>query len=478
MKKILILYVVSTIFSLVAICQTDFYNNGLVQILNTSDTIYITGSLNNLSTASLRNTGGNIYVLNNLTNDEANMNSGGGNLWFTGSTLQTIAGSQPFRTNNWIVNNAGGVLLQNRIGIGNTAGGTLTFLKGYITSGTASQDVYFYPNSNFTGYGDDKHIIGYCTKSGSTNFTYPIGNGLLKADLDISGLVSATDFQCKYFGSGYGIYTPQSPLVSIFAKEYWILDRVAGSSSAQITLKWNDARQSLNHSSPADLRAGHFTGSNWINEGGSGSGNTLTGSVTSGTVNSFSPFTFASVSVALPLTILDYEVIAGNNCSVNISWKSEDERFVADYIIQKSTNNRDWENIDKITISTAVNGIVSHVYIDEQPGDQTPKYRIEIQNMDGTYFYTSIKMVHLNCNPVSIQVFPTIIKNNVYVNIPDNAGVKWLTITNSYGQALKKINNPGAGQIAINLSSLPAGTYIISVNKNNQMQNFKFIKAD
>jgi hypothetical protein len=477
MKKIFLTLQGSLILVINVFAQTDVYNSGQIYITNSSDTVYITGSLNNTNSAGLNNAGGNIYILRDLNNSEPNMLAGGGKLWFTGTVLQNITGTQPFRTNNWKVNNTAGVNLQNRIGVGNGTGGTLDFINGMVTSGTQLQDVFFYPNSAYTGYADNKHIIGYCSKSGSTNFTYPIGNGTLKADLDIFNLGSVTDFQCKYFGVGYGTYTPQSPLVSVFDQEYWTLDRTAGASSARITLKWNDARKPLNHAIPSDLRAGHYTGTVWINEGGTGTGNTATGTVSSVAVNSFSPFTFASINSVLPLKITAYNVTV-NNCQVNIRWTSEDETDVSKYIIQKSSNGQSWENIASININTTINTVSTHVYTDDKVTDGDWMYRVKVDSKNGDYFYTSIKTARLSCSPGTVSVYPSLVKQNLTISIPANIKVNNIIIYNSYGQLIKTISNPVNHLTTLNLSGYPAGVYNIIVDKPGGIQNFKIIKAN
>ena len=478
MKKLILslLSFAATILTVVA--QTDVYNNGQLYLTNTSDTVFITGSLTNNTTATLTNAGGNIYVLKDINNSEATMVAGAGKLWFTGNSAQTVTGSEPFRTNTWIVDNTAGVLLQNRMGIGNGAGGTLNFVNGIVTSGNQLQDVFFYPNSTYTGYADDKHIIGYCSKSGSTNFTFPIGNGSLKADLDIFNLASATDFQCKYFGLGYGVYTPQSPLVSVFQKEYWTLDRTAGTSPAQITLKWNDARKPLNHTLPADLRVGHFTGGIWINEGGTGSGNTVTGTVSSVAVNSFSPFTFASVGVALPLKISDYSVTVGANCSVNIYWKAEDETALRRYVLQKSSDGQSWEDLAPVYSNNQLNALTEHRYVDNKTSNGSWLYRIKVENIGGDYFYTKAKVVTLTCGNGGIKAFPTLVSTNVYLSIPPGTVLKSILVNNNDGRLIKKINNPGTGAIVINLSGYPAGEYTIVACLPGGNSYFKIVKGN
>jgi hypothetical protein len=467
-------------FMMPAFAQTDVYNNGQLFLSNSTDTLYITGSLNNNAGATLLNSGGNIYVLGDLVNAQTGMLAGGGKLWFTGTALQNISGTQPFRTDNWIVNNSAGVVLQNRIGVGNGSGGALSFVNGFITSGTQTQDVYFYPGSSYTGFTGNTHIIGYCTKSGSTDFTYPIGNGTLKADLDIINLSATADFQCKYFGSGYGVYIPQTPLISIFEKEYWTLDRNSGIAAAQITLKWNDARRALNHTAPADLRVGHFTGSNWISEGGTGSVNAVEGTVTSVPVSSFSPFTFSSVGVALPVKISSFNAsVNSNNCRVTVGWVSEDETEVAKYTLQKSSNGLEWENVTGLAVNTAVNTSVQRTLTDDITVNGNWMYRIKVEHKTGSFFYTTTKMLSLHCSQAGIKVYPTVTNSSFNVSIPMDTPLKEILVLNNRGQVIKKSRHTGQLVTNISLSGFAAGAYtVLIVPSSGKPASFKIIKTE
>lgn len=458
--------------------QTSVYSNDIIYTTNSNDTIFISGSLINNTTATLLNTNGNIYVKQHVENNQTGMIAGSGKLWFTGTAQQIITGTAEMRTHTWIVDNSAGVLLQNRIGTGNGTSGNLEFVNGKITSGTALQDVLFYPGSNYTGYTDAAHIIGYCSKRGSTDFTYPIGDGTYKADLDISSLTSETQFQCKYFGTGYGVYSAITPLVSVFDKEYWTLDRVSGSSAAEITLKWNDSRKVLNHVVPAGLRVGHYvTGTGWISEGGTGSGNTATGTVKSILVNSFSPFTFASESSVLPVKLSSFKTAAEADCSVRISWVSEDESDVKEYQLQRSNDARNWRTFKTVAVNNNGSYINSYTVKDEQNEKLSWYYRLKVIEQNNHVVYSGISRATTSCDQKQIQVYPTVTRNAVWVtnNLQQQISV---TVVDLNGRILSRFNAVNAQNFQINLSAYASGTYYIQVQRGVKSESFKVVKTN
>ncbi len=454
--------------------QTNVYNNGGLFLTNSSDTVFISGSMYNNAGAALNNAGGNLFVKQDVTNNEVAMTAGGGKLWTTGSELQSFYGAKPFKTHNWIVNNTNNVVLQNRVEVGNGAGGNLNFVNGKITSGDSLQDVYFNTGSNYTGYSNTRHVIGYCSKAATTNFTFPIGNGSLKTDLDVSGLASVTVFQCKYFDGAYASLTAALPLRSVFKKEYWTLSRTAGSSGAFITLKWNDARNILDHSTPSIIRVGHFTGSIWESEWGTGSGNTVTGTATSRMVNSFSPFTFAFEWSVLPILANSFEAAATSNCNINLKWASNNESNVKKYYLQKMINNS-WQHIYE-TLPKLTGNLSTYTFTDTKTNQAGNMYRVATENKSGVMSYTGIKNVLLNCNKPKLLVYPTITTDNTIIFLPKDAGEGRLFVYNSSGQALIENLKLTGGNQSISLTKFVPGIYNFTVVTNGEKANFKVIK--
>src|ERR1700754_2276149 len=152
--------------------HAQLYNAGVFYV-SSGTTVYNGGNFTNTSSANYRNDG-SVYIGGNITNDQAALPAGSGTTLFNGTGAQTLGGAAAFRSLNNTINNSAGLVLTNRLAVGDGSGGTLTFTSGLITTGTATQDVYFYPGSTYTGFDASHHIVGYVTKSGSSNFTFPI----------------------------------------------------------------------------------------------------------------------------------------------------------------------------------------------------------------------------------------------------------------------------------------------------------------
>jgi hypothetical protein len=449
--------------------HAQLYNSGIFYV-SSGTTLYNGGSFTNTSSASYRNDG-SVYIGGNITNDQATLPAGSGTTQFNGTGVQTLGGSAAFRSLNSTINNAG-LMLTNRLAIGDGSGGTLTFTNGLITTGTATQDVYFYPGSTYTNFDARNHIIGYVTKSGATNFTFPIGDGAHTADLDLTNLSAAADFQVLYTGSGFGVYGNNGTLATngVFGQEWWNISEVSGTASAQVTLKWNDARKQLNHTSPAGLVIAHFVGGAWQNAGGS-SGNpagSSTGTVgPSNALSGFSPFTFGSITVPLPIRLSDFSVVS-QDCQAYLSWTTSLEQNAANFEIQQSADGTNFS-------------VVATVKAEDRPSTyhkavvQTTKqafYRITLVDFDGQVNYSGITGLLLPCIPsdnrLSVYPNPVVAGSSLRVELmsPVSRGQAQLEVYDGSGKKVYATNvtvNSGINGFTLPATRLTQGLYTVRV---------------
>ena len=110
--------------------HAQFYNNGVFYV-GSSSILDVNGSFTNTSAAGYQNNG-NVYISGNIQNNQSSMPAGSGTTYFDGATVQTLSGTQPFRSLNVTLNNPAGLDLAERLAIGDGTGGTLTFTSGLI----------------------------------------------------------------------------------------------------------------------------------------------------------------------------------------------------------------------------------------------------------------------------------------------------------------------------------------------------------
>jgi hypothetical protein len=465
------------LFVLIAFACTranaQLYNNGTLYV-GTGGTLYVNSSFTNNSGGGWQNDG-TTYVSGNVTNNQASMSAGSGVVIFNGSTQQTISGTAPYRSFNVTLNNAAGLVLSDRLAIGDGTGGMLTFTAGAITSPVSTQDLYFYPGSGYTGFSATNQVIGFVTKSGSTDFDFPIGDGSHEADIVVSGLSGTADFQALYTGTGFGTNVVTPPLVpgGVFQQEWWDLEQVAGAASAQVSLKWNDARKTLNHTDPASLVVAHFTGGVWTSAGGTSSN--LAGSSTgtvgpSNALSSFSPFTFGSTATPLPITLGTFTV-EDENCQAYLSWTTTLELNAASFDIQQSNDATNFNTVATIKADdTAAN---YHTTVAQST--RQAFYRLRMVDLDGTATYSGIDGLTLGCLPsaqrLSLYPNPVGAGANIQAHLvsTDAKGTGELQVIDGSGRRVySMVVNVSNGDNLYSLptTALPQGVYNVVVIGN------------
>lgn len=474
MKKIKldIMRYISVMLLLAAVhagARGQIYNTGILHI-GSGITLSSMGDFTNTSTADYLNNGF-MYISGNIVNDQPSLPAGAGTTFLNGTSPQTLGGAADFSTFSLTMNNALGLTLSRRLGIGDGTAGTLTFLAGTITTGTGSQDVYFHPGSGYTGFDATHHIIGIVTKSGNADFTFPIGDGSHQADIDLTSLSGTADFQVIYAGTPYSTYTTSSPITSVFKKEWWDIQRTAGTATAKVTLKWDDTRNMLNHTDPAHLVVAHFTGGSWQSEGGSSSDpmSSSTGSIgPSGDVATFSPFAIGSTTVTLPIVLSSFTV-TGKDCRAALAWHTTTEENAAGFEIQQSINGIDYTELAYMSAK----GTASDYALSFAQDTRQAWYRLRMVDLDGKSVYSPVAGLQLDCMQENLEVYPNPSEPGSVMTVrltsPVGRGNVTLQVFDMTGKMVYSAGvqaNDGVNSYTLPTAAWAPGTYIVLFTGN------------
>jgi hypothetical protein len=186
------------------------------------------------------------------------------------------------------------------------------------------------------------------------------------------------------------------PLNHISQCEYWTLVRNVGSSPRTVTLSW-DTPNSCGVTSLPDLRIAYFNSASWDDEGNGGTtGNTSAGTIiTPAAINTFGPFTLASVTTQnpLPVTLLDFTATAQGN-DVLLTWTTTAEINNDRFEILSSNSNATtniFEEIGQVKGNGNSTSVHRYSYLDERPSKKgTYYYRLKQVDYDGITAYSNI----------------------------------------------------------------------------------------
>lgn len=387
--------------------SVTWLNNFGTGTWNFHDIIINTGKTFNQNNTS------NINVAGDWTNNGGNYIPSGKQVTFNGSTTQNISGDTFCDVE---FNESGNSVLTGNVIITHA----LKLTSGIVTTSVANL-LTLNNNATSTIGSPISFVDGPMLKIGNNPFIFPIGNDSTWARLSISGPSLSTDkFSAQYFHTGYGNYTTTqvpSILHHVSQQEYWVLDRVEGTSDVKITLYWENPAYSA-ITSCSDLRLAHWNGAAWENDNdfvtitSSGCPNPIsqTGSIMTSTVATFyGPFTFASKSGAnaLPIELTDFTAAPVTN-TVVMSWTTATEFNNNYFTIERSQDGVNFSLIGDLVPGAGTSSLQhSYTLIDKIPFPNVSFYRLKQTNFDGDNSYSNLVKVdfHSVINS-AIEVFP------------------------------------------------------------------------
>ena len=193
---------------------------------------------------------------------------------FDGTSDQRIRTFEEYISVN--VNKPSGQLL---IGSGSRINGKIIFTKGtVIAQNNASLALGNVAQSLQAS--DISHVQGRVTKQGTTDFTFPLGDGTHYRPLQVSNLSESSHFTAEYLNAPAPNATAKpDDLLNLAPCGYWSLSRDPdqGNAQAHVTLFWDDT-------CPVDvdpLVIAYWNGSEWVALPGTTVGDASSGSITS-----------------------------------------------------------------------------------------------------------------------------------------------------------------------------------------------------
>lgn len=217
------------------------------------------------------------------------------------------------------------------------------FIAGVVFT-TPSARLIIWDNAVVSQISANSFVEGPVEKIGNDAFVFPVGgrntSGLYYAPMTITAPAAITDaFIGRYYlqiHNNYSSIKAPDSLVYISEFEYWTLDRSSGTSNVKVTLAWDKLR-SGDLTKFSVVRVAHYDGADWHSTGyGSINSSGATGTVTSPTWSSFSPFTFGDIAgvTGLPVHFISFTG-RDNECLGTLEWEMGDDEDVNYCTVQK-----------------------------------------------------------------------------------------------------------------------------------------------
>jgi N-acetylneuraminic acid mutarotase len=182
----------------------------------------------------------------------------------------------------------------------------------------------------------------------------------------------------------------------------------------------------------------------------------------------------------LPIQLLWFNGVMKSDV-ITLQWRSQQEETFSHYTVQRCF---DGVNFTDIGIRTAGNnnGLADYTYGDDirNIGESRIFYRLQLLTADGNVTYS--KTIHFDRNKIAsaLHLYPN--PATQYINVTydqKSNGPTTFLVTDMKGVAVKSFTQsitPGKVSMNIDLNSIAAGAYVLSVIQNGENSQEKFIK--
>lgn len=425
-----------------------------------------------------------------------------GTLGLTGSGQQNITGGS-LVAENLTINNASSSSINLSTSV--TVKTTLTFTDGnvYLSGNTISLGVnpwttgtLTYPNYTTPTLTDGKFIGGYfkrwmgqgtSTGGSGTPQMFPMGttSDISPIYISYTGGGSGGAIIVSHIGStlttgGLSISDPSTPATILRRQEsYWTITSAEGLASGTYAIKAGGTGfGTVANLAHLRLMLQNSVPTSSTNSGATGTlspSNVLVSRTGVAYADIDKNFYIGSINntTSLPIELIDFKGTVSNQ-SVDLNWSTATEINSEKFIIERSSDGKEFESIGEQASSGNSKTTKEYAYTDGNPVAGKNYYRLKSVDLDGSFAYSKIIMViHSESGDVTVYPNPVVDRTfTLYLN--DDFGDSFqMTLSDVYGKTI--LTRKFSGQkLQVTLpENLVTGVYFVRVNSVNRQETIR-----
>ena len=181
--------------------------------------------------------------------------------------------------------------------------------------------------------------------------------------------------------------------------------------------------------------------------------------------------TFDAINV-VPVTLVAFNAARQNNTTL-LEWSTSSETGNKLFELQHSTDGINFSKIGEVQAKLPANLPHNYSAVHNAPVAGINYYRLKQVDINGGFRYSITITVSFN-EELKVSISPNPVKDLLHV-INLAAGEKEITIRDAAGKTIKRVHT-NSTTVDINVMELSAGTYFLTIAKDNLQQTLSFIK--
>ncbi len=259
-------------------------------------------------------------------------------------------------------------------------------------------------------------------------------------------------------------------------REFYWFKKENGVQNSNISPIDVDSMQDITMKDPdevSDTNAGNVDGSNLT----TGNGRNYV------SFEGLSSFSGGTAGIKLTYASLPVELArfaaTSKDCEVELDWVTASEEAFSHYEIERSEDGRDFNKIAEVEGQGGTNAFAYS--FNDSGARLTNYYRLKMVDLDGSFEYSNIEIVILDCEQSDIKLFPNPVKDRSFVTLDfqNIQGLVNISIFDITGKRIKVIeNHVNNDQVLLDVADLAQGTYLVQFYYNGKVEALKFVKLD
>lgn len=176
----------------------------------------------------------------------------------------------------------------------------------------------------------------------------------------------------------------------------------------------------------------------------------------------------------LPIRLKEFTVIQKGN-AVQLQWNSSNETNNKGFEINRSTDGITWSDMGFIPGNLTTDLEHNYSFMDERPIEGSNLYRLKQIDLDGKYTYSNIVAFNYS-DQGNIKILGNDGRGIIHLEMSSNNEKLVLRIFDFNGRALFSKSTTNGNQI-LDISSFPAGIYLLQIKNKDQVITQKLIKS-
>ena len=183
----------------------------------------------------------------------------------------------------------------------------------------------------------------------------------------------------------------------------------------------------------------------------------------------------------IPVKLLSFEVIANNNCTASVKWKTSNEENSKQYEIEYSTDGINFNKTGTVA-SNNRSGESLYQYTNGLAATDIHYFRLKMLDKDGGYTYSQVIRLTKKCiGTFSVTVTPNPVAEKLYLTvIQPSAANTTIRIFDARGALIyKEVKMFNAGENILQLDIIQKfapGTYMLRTESQGGTSSNKFVK--